>query len=118
MATADRDRHGHRSRHLQEAPNRGEERALVRPGGLVWVGAGELRHARALAYAEVPCCCRGAGNYVFLREGYGRMAGFLWGWVRVLHHQERRIAALATMFPCPSTILRTADSSGMGAWFG
>ncbi|MFO0845906.1 MAG: hypothetical protein U0797_26575 [Gemmataceae bacterium] len=26
-----------------------------------------------------PCCSRTGGNYVFLKEAYGRLAGFLWG---------------------------------------
>jgi len=37
---------------------------------LVWVGAGVLRHARALAYAEVAVLLpRAGGNYVFLSRG-------------------------------------------------
>src|SRR3954469_3515628 len=48
----------------------------------VWGLGGVLALLGALAYAEVATLCRRAGgNYVFLREGYGRMAGFLWGWV-------------------------------------
>src|ERR1043165_591039 len=49
---------------------------------LVWVVGGVLVMLGALAYAEVAALLpRAGGNYVFLREGYGRMAGFLWGWV-------------------------------------
>jgi amino acid transporter len=53
----------------------------------------------ALALAEVAVLFpRAGGNYVFLREGYGRMAGFLWGWVEFLIIRSASIAALATMF--------------------
>src|SRR5205814_2352807 len=38
------------------------------------------------------------GNYVFLREGYGRLAGFLWGWVEFWIIRTASIAALATIF--------------------
>ncbi len=41
---------------------------------------------------------RAGGNYVFLREGYGRWAGFLWGWVEFWIIRSASIAALATMF--------------------
>ncbi len=41
---------------------------------------------------------RAGGNYVFLREGYGRLAGFLWGWVDFWIIRAASIAALATIF--------------------
>ena len=48
----------------------------------VWVLGGVLALLGALAYAEVATLFpRAGGNYVFLREAYGRMAGFMWGWV-------------------------------------
>ena len=53
----------------------------------------------ALAIAEVAVLFpRAGGNYVFLREAYGRMAGFLWGWVEFWIIRSASIAALATMF--------------------
>ena len=49
---------------------------------LAWVGTGLFILLGALAYAEVAVLFpRAGGNYVFLREAYGRLAGFLWGWV-------------------------------------
>src|SRR5437764_14063925 len=49
---------------------------------LAWILCGLLALLGALAYAEVATLYpRAGGNYVFLREGYGRLAGFLWGWV-------------------------------------
>ena len=48
----------------------------------VWVLGGVFAMLGALALAEVAVLYpRAGGNYVFLREGYGRLFGFLWGWV-------------------------------------
>src|SRR5207253_10612478 len=47
---------------------------------LVWILGGVLALLGALALAEVAVLFpRAGGNYGFLREGYGRLAGFLWG---------------------------------------
>jgi amino acid transporter len=65
----------------------------------VWVLGGALTLLGALALAEVAVLFpRAGGNYVFLREGYGRMAGFLWGWVEFGIIRSASIAALAVMF--------------------
>src|ERR1700724_920954 len=49
---------------------------------LAWVLLGLLVLAGSLALAEIAVLLpRAGGNYVFLREGFGRWAGFLWGWV-------------------------------------
>jgi amino acid transporter len=64
-----------------------------------WVLGGVLALLGALALAEVAVLFpRAGGNYVFLREGYGRQAGFLWGWVEFWIIRSASIAALATMF--------------------
>src|SRR5438309_1472541 len=66
---------------------------------LVWVLGGLLVLLGALAYAEVAVLYpRAGGNYVFLREGYGRLAGFLWGWVEFWIIPSASLAALATAF--------------------
>ncbi|MBY0458610.1 MAG: amino acid permease [Gemmataceae bacterium] len=66
---------------------------------MVWVLGGLLALLGALALAEVAVLFpRAGGNYVFLREGYGRMAGFLWGWVEFWIIRSASIGALATMF--------------------
>src|SRR6516162_7568680 len=79
---------------------------------LVWVAGGVLVLLGALAYAEVATLLpRAGGNYVFLREGYGRLAGFLWGWVEVCIIRSASRAALATIFSDSlSDILRNAGS--------
>jgi len=66
---------------------------------LVWVAAGLLVLCGALAYAEVAVLFpTTGGNYVFLREGYGRLFGFLWCWVDFWIIRAGSLAALATIF--------------------
>jgi len=46
-----------------------------------WVLGGLLAFAGAMAYAELAALRpRAGGEYVYLREAYGRLAGFLTGW--------------------------------------
>lgn len=64
-----------------------------------WVLVGVITLIGALALAEVAVLLpRAGGNYVFLKEGYGRWAGFLWGWVEFWIIRSGSIAALSTIF--------------------
>lgn len=66
---------------------------------LAWILVGLLALMGALALTEVAVLFpKAGGNYVFLREGYGRLAGFLWGWVEFCIIRSASIAALATIF--------------------
>jgi APA family basic amino acid/polyamine antiporter len=66
---------------------------------LAWALIGMLAMFGALALAEVATLFpKAGGNYVFLREGYGRLAGFLWGWVEFWIIRTGSIAALASIF--------------------
>jgi basic amino acid/polyamine antiporter, APA family len=48
-----------------------------------WVAAGLLSLAGALTYAELSAMMpRAGGEYVFIREGYGRPLAFLYGWTQ------------------------------------
>ncbi len=68
------------------------------PAAVVWVLGGVLALLGALSLAEVAVLFpRAGGNYVFLREGYGRLFGFLWGWVDFWIIRSASIAALATI---------------------
>jgi basic amino acid/polyamine antiporter, APA family len=50
---------------------------------VAWLAAGVLSLAGALTYAELAAMMpRAGGEYVFIREGYGRMAAFLYGWTQ------------------------------------
>src|SRR2546423_5198238 len=48
-----------------------------------WIAAGFLSLAGALTYAELAAMMpRAGGEYVFIREGYGRPLAFLYGWTQ------------------------------------
>ncbi|MGB8510691.1 MAG: amino acid permease [Pyrinomonadaceae bacterium] len=50
---------------------------------VAWVAAGLLSLAGALTYAELAAMMpRAGGEYVFIREGYGRPLAFLYGWTQ------------------------------------
>jgi APA family basic amino acid/polyamine antiporter len=64
-----------------------------------WILVGVLAFVGSLILAEVAIIHpRAGGNYAFLRESYGRWAGFLWGWVEFWIIRSGSIAALATVF--------------------
>ncbi|MBI2804034.1 MAG: amino acid permease [Planctomycetes bacterium] len=64
-----------------------------------WILVGLLCFIGSLILAEVAIVHpKAGGNYVFLREGYGRWAGFLWGWVEFWIIRSGSIAALASVF--------------------
>jgi amino acid transporter len=66
---------------------------------LAWVLVGLLAMSGALVLAEIAVLLpRAGGNYVFLREGFGRWAGFLYGWVEFWIIRSASIAALAAVF--------------------
>jgi len=65
----------------------------------VWVLAGIMTILGALAYAELAAMMPHAGGqYVFLREAYSPMWGFLYGWTCFLVIQTGSIAAVAVAF--------------------
>lgn len=66
---------------------------------LVWVVGGLLTLLGALSLAEVAILFpRAGGNYLYLKEGFGRLFGFLWGWVEFWIIRAASLAALATIF--------------------
>jgi APA family basic amino acid/polyamine antiporter len=66
---------------------------------LAWVLVGLLALVGSLVLAEIAVLLpRAGGNYVFLKESYGRLAGFLFGWVEFWIIRAGSIAALATIF--------------------
>lgn len=65
----------------------------------VWIVGGALSYFGALAYAELGAMFPATGGqYVFLREGYGKMVAFLCGWTLFLVVMPGNIAFLATGF--------------------
>ncbi|HEY2798498.1 MAG TPA: amino acid permease [Thermoanaerobaculia bacterium] len=79
-----------------------ESARLVQSGtGLlaVWAAAGALTLAGALSCAELAAMLpKAGGQYVFFREAYGPLAGFLFGWAMLLVIQTGTIAAVAVAF--------------------
>ncbi len=66
---------------------------------IAWVLVGVVTLFGALVLAEIAVLFpRAGGNYLFLKEGYGRLFGFLWGWVEFWIIRPASIAALATIF--------------------
>ncbi len=65
----------------------------------VWIAAGLLSLAGALTYAELAAMMpRAGGEYVFVRDAYGRATGFLYGWMQFFIAKTGSQAALAVGF--------------------
>jgi APA family basic amino acid/polyamine antiporter len=66
---------------------------------LVWLMGGVLSLLGALTYAELAACNPEAGGlYCFIRDGFGRLPAFLYGWCLFLVIASGTIAALAHAF--------------------
>lgn len=66
---------------------------------LVWTVGGVIALTGALTFAELGAKFPGAGGvYVYLKEGYGELAGFLYGWAYLLVITSGSIAALTVAF--------------------
>ena len=66
---------------------------------LVWVAGGLLSLFGALTYAELAAAMPEAGGeYVYLREAYGPLWSFLYGWTQFWVAKSGSIATLATAF--------------------
>ncbi len=62
----------------------------------VWIGAGLLSLAGTFSYSEIAAMMPEAGgDYVYLRRAYGRMTGFLFGWMSFAVSRTGSQAALA-----------------------
>ncbi len=66
---------------------------------LVWVVTGLLTVAAALSYGELAAMMpRAGGQYIYLREAFSPLLGFLYGWTLFLVIQTGTIAAVAIGF--------------------
>ncbi len=66
---------------------------------LAWIGAGLLSLAGALTYAELAAMKpKAGGEYVFLRDAYGRVWSFLYGWMQMVISKPGSQAAVAVGF--------------------
>jgi APA family basic amino acid/polyamine antiporter len=65
-----------------------------------WVAGGVLAFCGAMAYAELAALRpRAGGEYVYLREAYGSLAGFLTGWTSFVAGFAGAAAASAMLIP-------------------
>jgi amino acid transporter len=65
----------------------------------VWVLGGLLALCGALTYAELAALYpRSGGVYVYVREGFGRLPAFLFGWTELLLIRASALGAIATPF--------------------
>lgn len=65
----------------------------------LWVVGGVLALLGALTYAEMACMYPESGGvYVFIREGYGKAAAFIFGWTYMLITKPMAAAGIAVVF--------------------
>lgn len=66
---------------------------------VAWLVTGALTVSAALSYGELAAMMpRAGGQYVYLREAFGPLLGFLYGWTLFLVIQTGTIAAVAVAF--------------------
>jgi basic amino acid/polyamine antiporter, APA family len=66
---------------------------------VVWIAGGLLSLSGALSYAELSAAMPGAGGeYVYLREAYGPLWSFVYGWTQMWVAKSGSAATLATAF--------------------
>lgn len=94
-------------------------RQVGSPAGLlaVWIVSGLMTIAGALAYGELAAMMPEAGGqYVYLREAYGGLLAFLFGWTLLLIVQTGTVAAVAVAFGRFLGVMWPALGSEL--WFG
>src|SRR5579864_807850 len=83
----------------------------------VWIIAGLMTLIGALSYGELAAAMPHAGGqYVYLREAFGPLAGFLYGWTMLLVIQTATIAAVAIAFSKFTAVLAPWFSASDWIW--
>ena len=83
---------------------------------LAWTVSGALTLFGALACAELASAFpRTGGVYVFLKETYSPLAGFLWGWAMFWVMHSGIIAAMATVFGRYTAFFYPMETAGIRA---
>src|ERR1700688_1297245 len=84
---------------------------------MIWLIAGVMTIAGALAYGELAAMMpQAGGQYVYLREAYGGMWAFMFGWTLLLVIQTGTIAAVAVAFARFAGVM--CPMLGSELWFG
>ena len=83
---------------------------------VVWLAAGLLSLAGTFSYAEIAAMMPEAGgDYVYLRRAYGRLVGFLYGWMAFTVARAASQAALAVGL---AIFMNVAMSGALERWHG
>jgi APA family basic amino acid/polyamine antiporter len=86
---------------------------------VIWLVSGVMTIIGALSYAELAAMFPHAGGqYVFLREAYGPLWAFLYGWTVFLVIQTGFIAAIAVIFARYLGVLVPALGTEVPLWQG
>lgn len=81
----------------------------------VWLAAGLLALAGTFSYSEIAAMMPEAGgDYVYLRTAYGRLTGFLYGWIMFTVARSGSQAALATIWSV--ALINCASVTAGGNW--
>jgi basic amino acid/polyamine antiporter, APA family len=81
---------------------------------IVWLAAGLLSLAGTFSYAEISAMMPEAGgDYVYLRRAYGRLVGFLYGWMAFTIARAGSQAALAVGL---AIFMNVALGGALGRW--
>ena len=92
-----RRRHHYWQRHLPRFFRNDAGRGSAGLVYLVWIVGGLLSFFGALTYAELGAMRPWAGGeYVYVRDGYGPLPGFLYAWTWFVIAKPASIAAVAT----------------------
>ena len=84
---------------------------------VTWLATGLMTMMAALCYAELAAAMpKAGGEYVFLRESFGPMWGFLYGWAMLLVIQTATIAAVAIAFANFAGVLFPRISASAWIW--
>ena len=82
-----------------------------------WLVTGLMTVMAALCYAELAAAMpKAGGEYVFLRESFGAMWGFLYGWTMLLVIQTATIAAVAIALANFTGVLFPRVSAAAWLW--
>ena len=90
-------------------------RQVKSPGLLMvcWAVAAALTIVAALSYGELAAAMpQAGGQYVYLREAFGRLWGFLFGWTTFVVIQTGTIAAVAVAFAKYTGVFMPSISAG------
>ena len=94
-------------------------RQVGSPGWLmiVWIITGILTTFAALSYGELAAMFpKAGGQYVYLKEAYNPLIGFLFGWTMFMVIQTGTIAAVAMAFAKFSGVIFTGISESV-VWY-